>query len=124
MTEVKKKDNGEVWHEYIGDKKLQAEQSIEELKEEVESLKELLANKVPRRVNFDKLKEALGDGSDYVLNAIRPIIERYEEPGKQAVEKVGTRVSDNPFLSVAAAFGAGIVIGTVLNFWSKTNSND
>lgn len=124
MTEVQKRDSGELLGEYIDDKKNDAKNKVEELKEEVESLKELLAARSHRGVNLDKLKEALGDGSDYLLDAIRPIVEKYEKPTKQAVEKASIKVSDNPFLSVTVAFGAGIVIGTVLNFCCKSSSND
>lgn len=124
MTEVQKRDNGEHLGDCIDNKKADPKKTIEELKAEVESLKELLAARSHRGVNLDKLKEALGDGSDYMLDAIRPIIAKYEEPTKQAVEKASLKVSDNPFLSVTVAFGAGIVIGTVLNFCCKSSSND
>lgn len=50
------------------------------------------------------------------MEAIKPVIAKYEEPSRAAVAKVGGKVSDNPFLSVVVAFGAGIVIGTILNY--------
>ena len=50
-----------------------------------------------------------------VIEAIKPIVAKYEEPSRAAVAKVGGKVADNPFLSVVVAFGAGIVIGKLLD---------
>ena len=68
------------------------------------------------KAEIEALKCAMDDGAKSLLAAVRPVIEKYEEPGRAAVAKVGTRVSDNPFLSVVIAFGAGIVIGKLLDY--------
>ncbi|MGI6442949.1 MAG: hypothetical protein GXZ13_06565 [Synergistaceae bacterium] len=124
MTEVKKRDNGEISHEYLGNGEVDPKQELEDLKNEIRALKEHIEGNAVKKLDFDKLKEKLGSGSDYVLNAIRPIIEKYENPSRQMAEKVETKVAENPFLSLVVAFGAGIVIGSLLNFCGKHISND
>lgn len=124
MTEVKKRDNDEISHEYLGNGEVDPKQELEDLKNEIRVLKEHLEGGSGRKVSFDKLKETLGSGSDYILNTIRPIIEKYENPSRQVAEKVETKVAENPFLSLVVAFGAGIVIGSLLNFCGKHASND
>lgn len=124
MTEVKKRDNDEISHEYLGNGEVDPKQELEDLKNEIRALKEHLEGGSGRKVSFDKLKETLGSGSDYILNTIRPIIEKYENPSRQVAEKVETKVAENPFLSLVVAFGAGIVIGSLLNFCGKHASND
>ncbi|NLX84996.1 MAG: hypothetical protein GXZ00_05220 [Synergistaceae bacterium] len=97
-----------------------SEDAIAELKTEIEALKSTIAEQQEKAeaksiVYFNKVKNTLDDGAKSLLAAVKPVLERYEEPGRAAVEKVGTRVSDNPFLSVVVAFGAGIVIGKLLD---------
>lgn len=97
------------------------EEIIMELKDEIETLKCAIAEQqekaeAKRIIDFNKVKNTLDDGAKNLLEAVKPMIERYEEPGRVAVAKVGTRVSDNPFLSVIIAFGSGIVIGKLLDY--------
>ncbi|MDO5562353.1 MAG: hypothetical protein Q4F74_01935 [Synergistaceae bacterium] len=121
MTEVNKRDNGELLGEYIDE--MTPEKQIERLEARVEELTAALDAKVESKVDLTKIKNALNGGTDYVLNAIRPVIDKYEQPTKEAVAKAGGKVSDNPFLSVAVAFGAGIIIGTVLNHCCKSSDD-
>ena len=98
-----------------------SEDAIMELKAEIEALKCALAEQQEKAeaksiVYFNKVKNTLDDGAKSLRAAVKQVIEKYEEPGREAVAKVGTRVSDNPFLSVVIAFGAGIVIGKLLDF--------
>ena len=98
-----------------------SEDVIMELKTEIEALKCAIAEQqekaeAKRVIDFNKVKSTLDDGAKTLLAAVKPVIEKYEEPGRAAVAKVGTRVSDNPFLSVVIAFGAGIVIGKLLDY--------
>lgn len=98
---------------------INSEQRIAELEAQILVLKDALAAQheeleAKRSIDFDKVKKAVDNSAQTVLNAVRPIIERYEEPSRAAVAKVGSKVSDNPFLSVVVAFGAGIVIGELL----------
>ena len=98
-----------------------SEDVIMELKAEIEALKCAIAEQqekaeAKRIIDFNKVKNTLDDGAKSLLAAVKPVIEKYEEPGRAAVAKVGTRVSDNPFLSVVIAFGAGIVIGKLLDY--------
>ena len=81
-----------------------SEDVIMELKAEIEALKCAIAEQQEKAE------------AKRMLAAVKPVIEKYEEPGRAAVAKVGTRVSDNPFLSVVIAFGAGIVIGKLLDY--------
>jgi len=96
------------------------EEKIMELESEVGSLKEALAEheettEAKRIIDFAKLKDAISASAKEIIDAIKPVIEKYEEPGKAAVSKVERKVADNPFLSVVLAFGAGIVIGKLLD---------
>ena len=98
-----------------------SEDAIKELKAEIEELKNAFAEQQEKAeaksiVYFNKVKNTLDDGAKSLMAAVKPVLEKYEEPGRAAVEKVGTRVSDNPFLSVVIAFGAGIVIGKLLDY--------
>jgi ElaB/YqjD/DUF883 family membrane-anchored ribosome-binding protein len=98
-----------------------SEEKMMELESEVETLKETIAEheekaEAKRMVDFVKLKDAINSSAKEVLDAIKPVIEKYEEPGRAAVSKVERRVADNPFLSVVIAFGAGIVIGKLLDY--------
>lgn len=93
---------------------------IMELKAEIEALKCAITEQqekaeAKRIIDFNKVKSTLDDGAKTLLAAVKPVIQKYEEPGRAAVNKVGARVSDNPFLSVVVAFGAGIVIGKLLD---------
>ena len=104
------------------------EERIAELEAKIQELEGALgaqneSEEKKHLVDFAKVKGAIDSSAEYVLNAIRPVMERYEEPSKAAVAKVGGKVSENPFLSVAVAFGAGIVIGTVLNYCCKAGSH-
>ena len=97
------------------------EDVIMELKAEIEALKNAISEQQEKAeaksvVYFNKIKNTFDDGAKSLLAAVKPVLEKYEEPGRVAVEKVGTRVSDNPFLSVVIAFGAGIVIGKLLDY--------
>jgi len=92
---------------------MELEAEIADLKKELEEHKE--AAEAKHLIDFEKVKSAIDDSAHGVLNAIRPVIEKYEEPGRMAVAKVGNKVSDNPFLSVIVSFGAGIVIGKILD---------
>ena len=65
--------------------------------------------------DIEKIRSAIDDGTKSVIEAIKPVVEKYEEPSRAAVARVGGKVSDNPFLSVVVAFGAGIVIGKILD---------
>jgi len=89
------------------------EAEIAELKKDLEDLREAAGKK--RVLDFDSVKSAIDEGARGVIKAIKPMLEKYEEPSKAAVAKVGGKVSDNPFLSVIVAFGAGIVIGKILD---------
>ena len=98
-----------------------SEDVIMELKAEIEALKWAIAEQqekaeAKRIIDLNKIKGTLDEGAKSLLAAVKPVIEKYEEPGRAAVAKVGTRVSDNPFLSVVIAFGAGIVIGKLLDY--------
>ena len=98
-----------------------SEDAITELRAEIEELKSTIAQQQEKAeaksiVYFNKVKNTLDDGAKSLLAAVKPVLEKYEEPGRAAVEKVGARVSDNPFLSVVIAFGAGIVIGKLLDY--------
>ena len=80
-----------------------SEDVIMELKAEIEALKCAIAEQqekaeAKRIIDFNKVKNTLDDGAKTLLAAVKPVIEKYEEPGRAAVNKVGTRVSDNPFL--------------------------
>lgn len=121
MTEVNKRDNGELLGEYIDE--LSPEKQIERLEARVEELTAELSAKQTPKIDLGKIKSALDGGTDYVLNAIKPVIDKYEQPTRDAVSKAGGKVSDNPFLSVAVAFGAGINIGTVLNCCCKSSDD-
>ncbi len=97
-----------------------SEEIITELETEIEALKSALAeheetSEAKRVIDFAKLKNAISDSAKDVLDTIKPVIEKFEEPSRAAVAKVGNRVSDNPFLSIIIAFGAGIVIGKILD---------
>lgn len=96
------------------------QQRVVDLEAEVEALKGALEEQqqtaeTKRLIDFAKVKGAVDEGAKKVLEAIKPVIEKYEEPSRAAVAKVGGKVSDNPFLSVIVAFGAGIIIGKVLD---------
>jgi len=96
-----------------------SEQRVAELEAEIATLKDALAaqqESAPKKyVDFEKIKSAVDAGSQKVIEAIKPIVAKYEEPSRAAVAKVGGKVADNPFLSVVVAFGAGIVIGKLLD---------
>lgn len=103
-------------------------QKIEELEAEVAALKNALAAQhtaaeTKRVVDFDKIKSAIDSSAKTVLEAVKPVVAKYQEPGRAAVEKVGGKVSENPFLSVVAAFGAGIVIGKLLELACRSGGN-
>ena len=105
------------------------EQRIAELEAQLLLLKDALASQqaeaeANRKFDFGKVKDAIDDSAKSVMEFVRPVIDKYEEPGRAAVEKVSTKVSDNPFLSVTVAFGAGIVIGTVLNYCCKCGRDE
>ncbi len=105
------------------------EDIIMELKTEIEALKCAIAEQqeeaeAKRTIDFNKVKSTLDDGAKSLLAAIRPVIDKYEEPGRAAVAKVSNRVSDNPFLSVIIAFGAGIVIGKLLDYCCWRSEED
>lgn len=98
-----------------------SEQRIIELEAEVAALKDALAQQqdgaygTRKYFDVDKIKNAIDEGTKSVIEAVKPVVEKYEEPSKAAVAKVGGKLSDNPFLSVVVAFGAGIVIGKILD---------
>lgn len=96
-----------------------SEQRIIELEAEVAALKDALAAQqeagAKKYFDLDKVRTAIDEGTRNVIDAVKPLVEKYEEPSRAAVEKVGGKVSDNPFLSVVVAFGAGIVIGKILD---------
>ena len=96
-----------------------SEQRIAELEAEIATLKDALAaqqESSPKKyVDLEKIKNAVDASSQKVIEAIKPILAKYEEPGRAAAAKVGGKVSENPFLSVVVAFGAGIMIGKLLD---------
>ena len=96
-----------------------SEQRVAELEAEIATLKDALAAQQEsgqkKYFDLEKIKNAVDAGSQKVLEAIKPIVSKYEEPSRAAVARVGGKVSDNPFLSVVVAFGAGIVIGKILD---------
>lgn len=92
---------------------------IVELETEIAALKKALAAQsevLESRsvVDFAKIKKAIDDGTKSMVEAVKPVVQKCSEPGKVAAEKVGAKVSENPIISVIAAFGVGIVIGKLL----------
>ncbi|MDD4159834.1 MAG: hypothetical protein PHO18_02685, partial [Synergistaceae bacterium] len=71
-----------------------SEDVILELKAEIEALKCAFAEQqekaeAKRIIDFNKVKSTLDDGAKTLLAAVKPVIEKYEEPGRAAVSKVG-----------------------------------
>lgn len=123
MTE-QQKTNNELLRKDISKREEKLELELADMRNEVLKLRSQLNAAASDKLNFEKLKEKVGSGSDYILNAIKPIIEKYEEPGRQVVEKVETKVSESPFISVAAAFGVGVMVGTILNLINRSSARD
>ena len=116
MTEVMKTEN-EREEEVV----MTPEEKIAYLENRIEILQGVVDSVLEREheakvLDVDKLKAAFNTGSDYVLNAVKPVVERYEASGKEAVEKVENKVTESPLASIAAAFGIGIALGAVINF--------
>lgn len=119
MTEVMKTENEREEEVFMTPEEKIAclESRIEVLQGVVDSILEREHEENQAKVlDVDKLKDAFSTGSDYVLNAVRPVVEKYEATGKEAVEKVENKVTESPLASIAAAFGIGIALGAVINF--------
>ena len=119
MTEVMKTENEREEEVFMTPEEKIAclESRIEVLQSVVDSILEREHEENQAKVlDVDKLKDAFSTGSDYVLNAVRPVVEKYEASGKEAVEKVENKVTESPLASIAAAFGIGIALGAVINF--------
>ena len=96
-----------------------SEDVIMELKAEIEALKCAIAEQqekaeAKRIIDLNKIKGTLDEGAKSLLAAVKPVIENTRSEGRLS-PKSG-QVSDNPFLSVVIAFGAGIVIGKLLDY--------
>lgn len=119
MTEVMKTENEREEEVFMTPEEKIAclESRIEVLQGVVDSILEREHEENQAKIlDVDKLKDAFSTGSDYVLNAVRPVVEKYEASGKEAVEKVENKVTESPLASIAAAFGIGIALGAVINF--------
>ena len=106
-----------------------SEQRIEELETEIAALKNALAAQdkaaqARRVVDFAKVRKAIDDSAKNVMDTVKPIVVKCSEPGRAAAEKVGATVSDNPIVSVVAAFGIGIIIGKLLELSMTGKSGD
>jgi ElaB/YqjD/DUF883 family membrane-anchored ribosome-binding protein len=99
---------------------------ISELETEIAALKKALAAQSEALesrsvVDFAKIKKVIDDGTKNMIDAVKPVVQKCSEPGKAAAEKVGVKVSENPIISVIAAFGVGIVIGKLLELSLSDN---
>jgi len=95
-------------------------QDIEELQEEFQELKELAGEYTEEVVEegkgrMRKAKRRISKRSEDLLDELMPILERYQDSGREVVERVEHKVTDNPLLSLAVAFGAGMLIGKLLD---------
>lgn len=103
-----------------------ANERIEELEAELADLKEVLEGYKEEaedavETKIEKVRSVLEAKADDLMASVKPVLDKYEESGKAAVGKVGDKVADNPFMSVVVAFGAGIVIGKLLDMCCKEN---
>ncbi|MDL2297811.1 hypothetical protein LJC40_01505 [Synergistaceae bacterium OttesenSCG-928-D05] len=93
---------------------------IEELKEEFQEIRELAEDYAEDAAEdgrgcMRKMKKHIGRRSEELLDELMPIIEKYQGSGREVVERVENKVCDNPLLSLAVAFGAGLIIGRLLD---------
>ncbi|MEG1641969.1 MAG: hypothetical protein RR272_02540 [Synergistaceae bacterium] len=121
MTEVQKREN-----EMEEDLEMTMEEKIEHLERRIEELQKVINANLEEAHNakvldVEKIKEALNTGSDYVMNAVKPVMEKCQTSGKEAVAKVETKVSENPLISLMTAFGIGIALGTAVNYIVKSS---
>lgn len=95
-------------------------QDLEELQQEFDELKQLAgeyseaaADEVDGKIR--QAKKKIRRRSEELMDELAPIIEKYQDTGRVAVRRVEDKVIDNPLLALAVAFGAGLVIGKLLD---------
>lgn len=84
------------------------EKTIEELKQEIESLKCALSERTKNAekkavVDFGKMASELNEGTGKFIDTVKPV-------AKETADKVGKKIKERPFVSVCAALGAGILL--------------
>lgn len=81
---------------------------IEELEQEIESLKCALAETgrhaaKKAAVDFGKMASELNEGTGKLIDSVKPAV-------KETKEKLNKKIQKRPFVSVCAAMGAGLVL--------------
>jgi ElaB/YqjD/DUF883 family membrane-anchored ribosome-binding protein len=99
----------------VNDTETELKKEFEELKKQVATMTELLTTKGEQEKSDIKhtIKENI---SEYSAKA-KEHLAHAQELGSEGIEKVSTKVKQNPYASLLVAFGAGYLI-------SKTLTND
>lgn len=110
------------------DIELTSEEKITYLEAKVDELQNIINTHFDHEhcnsLDTDAVKNAFNTGSECVMNVIRPYLDKYHDTGMETVEKVESKVVENPIISVVSAFGIGIAVGTVINAVLKNGKRD
>jgi ElaB/YqjD/DUF883 family membrane-anchored ribosome-binding protein len=96
----------------VNDTETELKKEFDELKKQVATMTELLANKGEK----DKadIKHKIKDNFDEYSAKAKEHFLHAQEIGSESMEKVTTKVKQNPYASLLVAFGAGYLISKAL----------
>ena len=89
---------------------------IEAMEAKIAELEARLRAQAPEADEEGKeLIENIRSGAGRLYDELSPFVEKYKEEREAAMRAVCTKISEHPLISVAAAFGAGLVIAKLLD---------
>ncbi|MCD7876040.1 MAG: hypothetical protein LUH49_03560 [Cloacibacillus porcorum] len=54
------------------------------------------------------------NGAERLYKDVSPLVEKYREEQDEVLRAVGAKICEHPFVSVAAAFGTGLILAKLL----------
>ena len=88
------------------------EAKILELEAKLQELAKMAGEEISE--GKEALLENIKNGAERLYKDLTPFVEKYKEERDQAMRAAGTKICEHPFISVAAAFGAGLLIARLL----------
>lgn len=88
---------------------------IEAMEAKIAELEAMLREQAPEACEGkEALLENLRSGAERLYEDLTPFVEKYKEERDAAMRAACTKIREHPLISVAAAFGAGLVIAKLL----------
>ena len=88
-------------------------EEIDEVKEQVASLLNLLKEKGQEKSS--DVKQKLGENIETYEDKVKEQMQHAVELGSENLDKVETKIQNNPLASLALAFGAGYILSRLMS---------